>query len=1105
MTALYFLLPDSPETKLVLYNGTALLAVVGVVVGVRRNRIQPTRPWMWCATGLASFVIGDICYYLLERVSDGSPPFPSIADAFYLTMYPLMIIGLTSMLRRVAPDRSRTSMIDALVVGIAIFGILWVLFVDTVIERAEHTTAALITQLAYPVMDVALLAVAARLVVVLHMRHKPYALIVGSIASLAVADIAYGIYNTQGLFKTGLFIDLFWLGFYVQFGIAALHPSASRPALVESDESSGRLTGRQLAIMFVASLSVPLVDLFWGVPQDRIVTIGASALLFLLILLRVLSLTRALERGKDRLHHEATHDSLTGLANRTLFVDRTAAALRDDTAVNPVAVLFIDLDDFKTINDSLGHQAGDELLVEASARLQRCVRDGDMVARLGGDEFAVLLRSAVDRNDVVSVARRVLDTLESPMQLTPRTVSVSCSIGIAIDLDESTQVETLLRNADVAMYLSKARGKGRFEFFESTMHEQAIERLDLKADLARALESQQFLLHYQPVFDLESGRVVLAEALLRWKHPLKGMIAPDRFIPLAEESGLIVPIGAWVLQEACKQASRWHEIDGCENLAISVNLSMRQIQDNALINTVTAALKDSGIEGRSLILEITESMLAHDTERTTAVLQQLKTIGVKLAIDDFGTGYSSLSHLRTFPVDKIKIDKTFIRELHNSPTTEALIEAVVNLAKALGATTVAEGIESREQAEALRRLHCDRGQGFYYCRPLPSAALATLLREHHEDEIEPLESWRRASESAQRRVFDYETRTGLADIRSMSFEVEQLTRSLGLPLMGSWPWLRNWAESFESWTPTMIGVRSAENGNLVACALLATIDRAETTAIVAMGHGSSLCSLLPASDPEASLALADAVAGFLNDLPGAWSLDLEQLPELDSTMLALAGRLENVQVLPELRVPRVLFAGTHRVETVLSKNMRKQIRRAQNRINAEGLTMSISFDRGRAITEELIDEVEAVHVSRDRVSRRQSDLDRPAEREFWRRVVEGGLDHEWEVEIATLRLDGIIAAYVVALLDGECYRVYDGRMNTAYEEFSPGRLVESAALNRALLDPRFRLLDWMSGVAAEKLLTANHADGRARLVATSGSRFVEGGRKRSQRRTLVSV
>jgi diguanylate cyclase len=1031
----------------------------------------------------------------LEIQYNGEPPFPNTADAFYLGMYPLMIVGLTKMVQHVAPGRDKASFIDAGVVGIAMFGITWVLSLDDVFMGGPGIDSALIVSLTYPVMDVALLAVAARLVVSVHLKHLPFAFIAGSIASLAIADTAYQIKLGNGTFQTGQFPDAFWLTFYVGFALAALHPSSRLQAPVQ--DGQGRLTGTQLAIMFFATLAVPMVDLFYGTQEDRVVTIIASALLFLLILIRVFGLMRTVEQGKDRLRHDAEHDALTGLSNRVLFVERTAQALIERGDKN-VAVLFIDLDDFKTVNDSLGHQAGDALLAEVAERLADVVQEGDTVARFGGDEFAVLLESVVDRRDAQNVARRALEVLGEPIDLGTRSVRASASIGIAMDTEGEADVDDLMRNADVAMYLSKSRGKGRFEFFEPIMHEEAIERLDLKADLQRALDDGQFSLNYQPIFDLKTGKVDLVEALIRWRHPDRGSISPERFIPLAEENGMIVPIGNWVLREACKQLAAWHKIVGCEDISMSVNLSMRQLQDTALLTNLTNALGDAGLSGDKLVLEITESMLAVDADTSAGVLQQLKTIGVKLAIDDFGTGYSSLSYLKSFPVDAIKIDRSFINELHRSSTSSALVEAVVNLSQALGAYTAAEGIEYADQAGLLRKLDCDRGQGFYYCRPLPAPALTALFREHLDEQVEPLEAWRKQSEEVNERQFDVHVREGLMEIRPVAADLDELVRDLNMPVMASWAWLQHWSEAFEHWLPIMVEVRAAETQQLMACALLAVERSGESTQVVAMGHGSSLYAGLPSRNNESARALAHGIVEAMDAMSGAWAMDLEQLPEHVPVLGYLVEAVEQGQLLPELRIPRVVFSSAHTVEDVLTKSKRKQLKRARSRISNEGLEMIIAFDRGRAISAELLDEVEAVHVSRDRHARRNSDLDRPAEREFWRRVVEGGTG-DWEVEIATLRLDGELAAYAVAILDGETYRIYDGRMSTEHQHYSPGRIIEAAALGRAISDPRFTVLDWMSGIAAEKLLTANFAEGRARLVATSGSRKIS-----SHKRTRVS-
>ncbi len=1087
LAAIYFVVDYTYTSHLLLYNGIGLISLVLMLVGVRINKPKVPEPWYWFAAGLTSFLVADVIYYTLEQRLGAALPFPSAADPFYLGMYPLMIVGLTKKVRHVAPGRDRASFIDAAAVGTAMLAMMWVLFVDSIFETDDHTLAALVVQLGYPVMDVALLAVAARLVVTVHLKHPPFAFITAAIAGLAIADTTFGVLNATGAFETGMYPDAFWLTFYVGFAVAALHPASGRRAPIH--EEQGKLTATQLVIMFVAMLSIPLVDLFFGNENDRVVTITSSAVLSLLVLVRVFGLMKAVEVGKERLRHDAEHDALTSLANRTLFTERTGQALLRP-GDHQVAVLFIDLDDFKTVNDSLGHQAGDKMLEVIADRLRGVVRGGDTVARFGGDEFAVLLASARDRWDAINVARRTLEALAEPIDLGSRTVRASASIGIAMEVAGSTDVASLMRDADVAMYLSKARGKGCYEFFEATMHEEAVERLDLKADLQRALDENEFSLNYQPIFDLTTGKVVLVEALIRWRHPERGQISPDRFIPLAEESGLIVQIGGWVLAEACRQANVWRRIAGCEDIGVTVNLSMRQLQDNDFVAELTNILRETGLPANALVLEITESMLARDSERSAGVLELVKTIGVKLAIDDFGTGYSSLSYLKSFPVDSIKIDRSFINELHRSSTSSALVDAVVNLARALGAYTVAEGIEYADQAGQLRKLGCDRGQGFYYCRPLTGAALITLFREHHEENAEPLESWRQSAESIKGRAFDVAVRQGLVEIRPFAGEIEQLRADLGLPVMASWSWLQHWADAFTQWNPFMVEVRAADTQQLMACALLAYNTKAEGSSVVAMGHSSSLYCSLPARDAESSRELAEGIARALNELSETWAVELEQLPDTDPTLMHLGEVLDNGQLLPELRVPRVVFATAHNVDDVLSKSMRKQLRRARNKISADGLELTIGFDRGRAISAELIDEVEAVHISRDRHNRRNSDLDRPNEREFWRRVVEGG-NEDWEIEIATLRLNGELAAYAVAILDGDTYRIFDGRMSTEHQDYSPGRLVEAAALGRAISDPRFAVLDWMSGIAAEKLLVANFAEGRARFVATSGSRTTE--------------
>jgi diguanylate cyclase (GGDEF)-like protein/PAS domain S-box-containing protein len=431
---------------------------------------------------------------------------------------------------------------------------------------------------------------------------------------------------------------------------------------------------------------------------------------------------------EEQLSHQAFHDRLTGLANRALFEDRVEHALsRARRDAQPLAVLFLDVDDFKTINDSLGHIAGDSLLVEVSQRIQSCVRPGDTVARLGGDEFAILLEEPADLRTGADVSRRILAALEEPFGLHGREIFVGASIGIAASESGREHAVELLRNADVAMYSAKADGKGRHEVFRPSMHEAVLGRMELGSDLQRALDRNEFVLHYQPTVDLESGRVTGFEALVRWQHPERGLIMPNEFIPAAEETGAIVPLGAWVVREACARAAAWASEHGGERLTIGVNLSPRQLQDPDVTRVVRQALRESAIDPRRLVLEITESAMIRDLETSLGRLFELKSLGLRLAMDDFGTGYSSFSYLRRLPIDILKVDRSFVEGLGTRAQESAFAAAILTLAGELGLGTVAEGVERPEQVEELRALRCSMAQGFLFAPALTPGEVDTLL------------------------------------------------------------------------------------------------------------------------------------------------------------------------------------------------------------------------------------------------------------------------------------------------------------------------------------------------------------------------------------------
>ncbi|HEX3214488.1 MAG TPA: EAL domain-containing protein, partial [Actinomycetota bacterium] len=434
-----------------------------------------------------------------------------------------------------------------------------------------------------------------------------------------------------------------------------------------------------------------------------------------------------------QLVHQAFHDGLTGLANRTLFTERVEHALARK-GQGDLAVLFIDLDDFKHVNDSLGHAAGDQLLVAAARRLQGCLRPTDVAARLGGDEFAVLLERVTDTDGAATVAGRVLDTLHQPFGLNGRTIPIKASLGVATGQPGIDEADELLRNADVAMYAAKAGGKDRYELFRPDMHEDMLQRLELEAELRHVADRDQLVLHYQPIIELVSGRITRVEALVRWDHPAKGLLPPSAFIPLAEEQGLIGPIGNWVLLQACLQARRWQDqFPDAPPLSVHVNLSGRQLEEQSLVGEVVRALETSRLSPRQLTLEITESVLVSDVEAMSARLRELKGLGVLLAIDDFGTGYSSLSYLRRFPIDMLKIDKAFVDGIGQGREDTALAHAIVKLSHTLQLHTVAEGIEQPDQASHLAALGCQDGQGYLFARPLHAGAMTELLAKSLAD------------------------------------------------------------------------------------------------------------------------------------------------------------------------------------------------------------------------------------------------------------------------------------------------------------------------------------------------------------------------------------
>jgi diguanylate cyclase (GGDEF)-like protein/PAS domain S-box-containing protein len=1005
LTGLYLFAPPLAGNG-PLINALGLSGVVAIVVGIRMHKPRASAAWWLFVAGQFLFVSGDLYTYSYPKLFGVDVGFPSIGDAFYLAVYPVLMAGLLVLVKKRNPRRDRSGLIDALILTIGVGLLSWVFLIAPNVHLSGLSLLAKGVSVAYPLGDVLLLAAAIRLAVDTGRRTLSFGFLVASIVCLLITDSAYNLALLQGTYHHQLIYDAGWIFYYLLWGAAALHPSMR--ALEETaDDARTRLTPLRLTLLGGACLIAPGIRFAQELGNaDVLVVIAGSALLFLLVVARMAGLVRQEARvvsreralrgagidlvaagGQDQvaaaaisavhrlleatppvrlvlvsdgsgvveassdgatggrigdrtrdwlvddcagtpqvfngdlppyvrgdlrlpenqativapltvrsevrgalvvssvngvtrdavdalgalatqvslavegaslaadlhrrqsearfrslvahssdlitvldadgivtyqspsierllgytadevegqrfdrlliesdrpllaqliavdgsgtseahtiecsvrhrdgttlrfevqhtdllhdehvsgivlnsrdiserkafeeqLAHQAFHDPVTKLANRALFSDRVEHALmRAQRGVPEIAVMFIDLDDFKTVNDSLGHAAGDEVLQEVGRRLKIALRPTDTVARFGGDEFAVLLDGVKGSADAADAAARILRALDVPVQIGGKSVYPRASVGICLvgeDL-ETPEAAELLRNADVAMYMAKRDSKGSYRVFEPTMHERVVERLELRSDLQHALALNQLELHYQPVVRLASREILGVEALLRWIHPKRGVIPPNQFIPVAEETGLIIPIGRWVLETACREAVRLHErFRREEALTISVNLSVRQLQSETLVSDVSHALEVTGLPPSALVLEITESLMLADTDFGMQQLNELKELGIRLAMDDFGTGYSSLSYLSRFPVDILKMDRSFVSGDEN----DALTSAIIALGASLSLDVVAEGIELPEQASSLEALGCEIGQGFLFARPMTSQALVDFL------------------------------------------------------------------------------------------------------------------------------------------------------------------------------------------------------------------------------------------------------------------------------------------------------------------------------------------------------------------------------------------
>ena len=709
-----------------------LMLAFGFVVASRLERHRLA--WTLVLVGQACFVIGDIWFSVLEYVFH-SDAYPNIGDLFYVGGYPFVAVGLIMLLRARRGTRDIGGVIDGFIVATSAGVLLWVFFAEPTAFDQSLPVLERLTNVAYPAGDLLLIAICAQLAVRQVRRQAPYWIVSGALVALLVADVVYLYQSQYGTYTERDPVDFGWWISYVLIVAVLLHPKIGE-IVATPQRATPRLSARRIVMLSLVTTAAPMTiaaRYAAGATLELPALLGGTVVLFGLVVWRLVTMARELETSRSLLLHEATHDALTGLANRTLFGERVDASLSDGATV---AVLCLDLDDFKLVNDSLGHPAGDMVLEIVGRRLAALVRPGDAVARLGGDEFAMLV---VDRDPATggAVARRVLAAVRQPIGLpNGPTVHSNVSVGLAYSTTGSS-VESLLRDADIAMYIAKRSGKGHHEVFLPDMRQDVIDRLQMRAELVEALERNEFVLEYQPIVEIASGRAAGIEALVRWDHPRLGRVGPLSFVPVAEETELIVPIGQWVLREACRRVV---ELDpGADGLPVGVNVSAVQLRDPNLVDDVLRALEDTGLDSSRLVLELTESSVISDLDAAAVTLCELRTHGVRIALDDFGAGYASLRHLRAFPVDSVKLDRSFVDSSleHDSTVLSGLIEMAANL----GMATVGEGIEEPGQLDMLRALRCQYAQGFLIARPMPSDRLDEVYALG-ANELDPLPAHR---------------------------------------------------------------------------------------------------------------------------------------------------------------------------------------------------------------------------------------------------------------------------------------------------------------------------------------------------------------------------
>jgi len=755
---------DDPWMRMVGGNLLALLADLVVTVwlfrAARRKSGLARTFWLVVAWGGVNFACGDFWWVYYNVVLGTDLPRPSIADLFY-AQQPILYLSALVLLIRQKRDAFRTArfLFDVTIFMTVAIAFSWHFLIQPVIDQGQGGGMEALVMAWYPLGDLVLLFAASVLIV-----SSPHLLTRRGLL-LAVAGVLLHVLADSYMLYT-LVVDQYVSGGYVDpiWSLARLLVAASafyEFHVPDKAQQRERRYDHRIFVPYLSVLALIVVTVLQELEQVNAILLGAMVSILLLIIRQVITLTEnrrlvsrlqlltgeleakvaqrtqelsvkndELTAAYERMLHMAYHDPLTGLPNRRKFEERLHEVLiRAERTGERGAVLFLDLDRFKYVNDAFGHGVGDKLLQIVADRLQQTLSQSVVISRQGGDEFTVLLENRPTLDEVRAQARKIREAIDQPYHIEEQEVHVSVSIGIAQFPADGVTVETLMKRVDSAMYLAKESGKNTFQFYTSAQETIGQSRLAMENALHKALERGELLLHYQPQVDMASGRLIGMEALIRWQHPEQGLISPALFVPLAEETGLIVPIGAWVLRVACLQAAAWQTV-GQRPLKVGINLSPRQFLHEQLVETVADVLQESGLAPACLDLEITESIAMHNVEQVIARLQALKGLGVQISIDDFGTGYSSLSYLSQFPLNTLKIAQPFVRDLPDCQEDAAIARAIVAMAHSLQLDVIAEGVETPAQYEFLRSIGCGAMQGYLYAKPLPATEFeALLLRE----------------------------------------------------------------------------------------------------------------------------------------------------------------------------------------------------------------------------------------------------------------------------------------------------------------------------------------------------------------------------------------